>query len=79
MFFHILLWNENENANRAFIEKGMHRMQKENHNDMKRLTFGYLLEGEEKSESQSGTFIKKNNELELQLSTLTPYNKKKRV
>ncbi len=62
MFFHILLWNENENANRAFIEKGMHRMQKENHNDMKRLTFGYLLEGEEKSESQSGTFIKKNNE-----------------
>ncbi len=40
MFFHILLWNENENANRAFIEKGMHRMQKENYTDMKRLTFG---------------------------------------
>ena len=61
MFFHILLWNENEHADRALIEKGMIRMQKENHTDMKRLTFGYLLAEEEKPESQSGIFVKKNN------------------
>ncbi len=64
MFFHILLWNETEDADRIFIESGMKRMQKENLQYMKKLSYGYLLAEENKQESQSGTFVKKNNGFE---------------
>ena len=39
-------------------------MQKENLQYMKKLSFGYLLAEENKKESQSGTFVKKNHEFE---------------
>jgi hypothetical protein len=58
MFFHILLWDENNQAKRDLIESGMQRMQNENANDMKKMIYGYLLPNEKKEESQSGVFIK---------------------
>jgi hypothetical protein len=40
MFFHILLWNLYPDADAADVAEGMRRMQHENPDDLKRLTFG---------------------------------------
>ena len=44
MFFHILLWNLYPDANPADVAEGMRRMQRENPDDLKRLTFGRRAE-----------------------------------
>ncbi len=58
MFFHILLWNLYPDADPADVAEGMRRMQRENAEDMKRLTFGRRLDIAPPKAGSSGEFTR---------------------
>ncbi len=58
MFFHILLWNLYPDADSADVADGMRRMQRENAEDMKRLTFGHRLDIAPPEPGSSGAFTR---------------------
>jgi hypothetical protein len=58
MFFHILLWNLYPDADPADVAEGMRRMQRENPEEMKRLTFGRRLDIAPPEAGSSGEFTR---------------------
>ena len=58
MFFHILLWNLYPDADPADVAEGMRRMQRENAEDMRRLTFGRRLDIAPPEAGSSGEFTR---------------------
>lgn len=58
MFFHILLWNLYPDADPADVAEGMRRMQRENPDEMKRLTFGRRLDVASPEPGSSGEFTR---------------------
>ena len=60
MFFHTLLWNLYPDADPADVDEGMRRMQRENADDMRRLTFGRRLDIAPPEAGSSGEFTRRD-------------------